>query len=146
MTNNNFKVDKLGFYETGMGHVVKIIYIDSKNVEYDSYEKGPIVGIYIIDREITFYDKSGRNIEHQKNAPSSLIKYLGDTPVILIDSVGYYKNRAGNTVKVIHICDRNSSSSPVFVIDEGTGKFYTTNIYGKSDSTENLDLVEFVSR
>jgi hypothetical protein len=139
----DFKIDKLGYYKNKTGNIIKVVHIDSKVIEYDVSNLGEVIGIDIKNRELSAYDLFGVCKTYY---PDNLVEYLGDTPIFLLDSVGYYKNRAGNTVRVIHICDKDSPSSPVFVIDEGTGKFYTTNIYGKSDSTENLDLVEFVSR
>jgi hypothetical protein len=139
----DFKIDKLGYYKNKTGNIIKVVHIDSKVIEFDVSNLGEVIGINVKYRELVAYDLFG---VCRTRYSEELVEYLGDTPIFLIDSTGYYKNRAGNTVRVIHICDKDSSTNPIFVIDEGIGTYYRTTLYGKSDSTEDLDLVEFVSK
>lgn len=141
----DFKVDRLGYYKSGGGDIIKVIHIDSKVIGFDGSNLGEVIGIDVKNRELVTYDLSG--VSRPTRYSEELVEYLGDTPIFLIDSTGYYKNRAGNTVRVIHICDKDYFSTyPVFVIDEGIGTYYRTTPYGKSNSTEDLDLVELVSK
>jgi hypothetical protein len=138
-------LDKLGYYLTMNGTVVKIVYIGLKPIDYNfQWSVGDVIAVNELSNELLFYNKNGEFIEGDMEL--NLIQYLGEKPILYVKTEGYYKCRNGSIVRVIHICDKESLEQPVFVIDEGTSKYYTVSIYGKNSKFPDLDLIEFISK